>query len=300
MATPTLIDIHAHVNFSAFKEDGDAIMQRALDKNIWVINVGSQIDTSRRAIEIADRYDQGVYAIVGLHPIHLEEQEVDEEETHFKTKGEEFSHDAYAVLARHPKVVGIGECGLDYYRMPTTRHPEPGRGIPPLGRDDTLVRGIKERQREALTQQIELANIVGKPIMFHVRASREDSDDAYRDLIEIIKIHPPTQGGDMHCYNGSKEIARQFLDLGLHLSFTGIVTFKNAESLREVVRFVPLDRLMVETDSPYLAPEPFRGKRCEPSFVEFTARKIAEVKGVSFEEVAEQTTKNAKRLFRIN
>ncbi|OGL83910.1 hypothetical protein A3B36_02140 [Candidatus Uhrbacteria bacterium RIFCSPLOWO2_01_FULL_55_36] len=296
MRNPTLIDIHAHVNFAAFREDGDVVLQRAREKNIWVINVGTQTDTSRRAIESAEKFDRGVYAIVGLHPIHLEAQEVDEEETHFKTRGEEFDYKAYKMMAQNEKVVGIGECGLDYYRLPelTPNTPNSKPNDRPNDVDE-----IKQRQEEALIQQIELANELNKPVMFHTRASKEDPEGAYFDLIEIIKQHPPAAGGDIHCFSGTKEIAQKFLDLGLYLSFTGIVTFKNAESLREVVRYVPLERMMVETDAPYLAPDPFRGKRCEPAHVEYTARKIAEVKGISFEEVAERTTENAKILFRL-
>ena len=305
---PLLVDIHSHVNFAAFREDGDLVLQRALEKNIWVFNIGSQFDTSKRAVEYAEKYEKGVYAIAGLHPIHLEEQEVDEEETRFKTKGEIFDRDAYLKLAQHPKVVGIGECGLDYFRIAPAltadnffgaASKQPGALPPQKLPQFALEQEIKTRQREALIWQIALANEVGKPVMFHVRASKDDPEDAHFDLIEIIKKHPPKSGGDVHCFSGSKEVASKFLELGLHLSFTGIVTFRNAEALRDVVRYVPLDRMMVETDSPYLAPEPFRGKRCEPSYVEYTARKVAEVKGVTFEEVATKTTEKAMRLFKI-
>lgn len=316
MPNPFLVDIHAHVNFHAFREDGESVLQRALDRNIWTINVGSQKHTSASAIQLAEKFDKGIFACVGLHPIHLEQQFVDEEDTHFKTRAERFDPDIYLPLAKHEKTVAIGECGLDYYRLPSYCHPELAEGssanagsansentstLSPsyLKRGLGGVTGIKERQHNALIQQIELANGVGKPVMFHTRASREDPEDAYIDLIKVIKNHPPMKGGDIHCFSGSKDIAKQFLDLGLHLSFTGIITFKNAEDLRQVVRYVPLERIMVETDSPYLAPEPYRGKQNEPAYVEFVAKKVAEVKGVSIANVAEQTTANAINLFQL-
>ncbi|MEW6610933.1 MAG: TatD family hydrolase [Patescibacteria group bacterium] len=286
---PLLIDIHSHVNFAAFKEDGDAVIARALEKGILVMNVGSQINTSHRAVEIAVKYQEGVYAIVGLHPIHLEEMEVDEEEHHFTTRAEEFNYKTYLELARHPKVVAIGECGLDYYRIDADQ-----RG---LSRGST--QNVVERQRETLIQHIALANELRKPLMIHLRAGKDDPDGAYMDLAEIIRVHPLDAGGDVHCFSGSKAAARALLDLGLYLSFTGIITFKNAHDARELVRYVPLEHLMVETDAPYLAPDPFRGKRNEPQFVEFVARKVAEVKGLSFEQVAEATTGNAMRLFQL-
>ena len=289
MDLPKLIDIHAHVNFAAFKEDGDLVLRRALDKNTWVINVGSQIDTSRRAVEIADKYPQGVYAIVGLHPIHLEEMEVDEEEHHFTTRAEQFDEGVYKALAAHPKVVALGECGLDYYRLDANLREEE--------RESTR-NEIMEWQKETLIQHIALANELNKPLMIHIRAAKEDPDGAYKDLAETVRTHPIHAGGDVHCFSGSKSAAQALLDLGLYLSFTGIITFKNAHEARELVRYVPLEKMLVETDAPYLAPDPYRGKRNEPSYVEYVARKVAEVKWVTFEEVAGKTTENAMRLFK--
>ena len=297
MDLPKLIDIHAHVNFAAFKEDGDLVLRRALDKNIWVVNIGSQIDTSRRAVEIAERYPQGVYAIVGLHPIHLEEMEVDEEEHHFTTRAEQFDIGIYKALAAHPKVVALGECGLDYFRIDA-------KGDLPI--PSFVRRGqrggfpdVKEWQKETLIQHIALANELNKPLMIHIRAAKEDPDGAYKDLAEIIRSNSLNAGGDVHCFSGSRETAQALLDLGLYLSFTGIITFKNAHEARELVRYVPLERMLVETDAPYLAPDPYRGKRNEPSYVEFVARKVAEVKGMDLTKVAEVTTENAMKLFRL-
>lgn len=298
MVLPKLIDIHAHVNFAAFQEDGDAVLRRAIEKNIWVVNVGSQRDTSQRAVEIAEKYREGVYAIVGLHPIHLEEMEVDEEEHHFTTRAEEFDYEAYRALAAHSKVAALGECGLDYYRIDAKED----LPIPSLVRSGQ--RGgfldVKERQKETFIQHIALANELKKPLMIHIRAAKDDPDGAYKDLAEIIRAHPLKIGGDVHCFSGSKSAAQTLLDLGLYLSFTGIITFKNAHQMRELVRYVPLERMMVETDAPYLAPDPFRGKRNEPSYVEYVARKVAEVKGLSFERVAEATTENAMKLFKLS
>jgi len=242
MDLPKLIDIHAHVNFAAFKEDGDLVLRRALDKNIWVVNIGSQIDTSRRAVEIAERYPQGVYAIVGLHPIHLEEMEVDEEEHHFTTRAEQFDIGIYKALAAHPKVVALGECGLDYYRLDANLREEE--------RESTR-NEIMEWQKETLIQHIALANELNKPLMIHIRAAKEDPDGAYKDLAEIIRSNSLNAGGDVHCFSGSRETAQALLDLGLYLSFTGIITFKNAHEARELVRYVPLERMLVETKMNY-------------------------------------------------
>ncbi len=277
-----LIDTHAHVNFSAFKEDGKEVLQRCLDNEIEVINVGSQWSTSQRAVEIAEQYKEGVYAAVGLHPIHLYQMEVDEnEDIHFISRAEKFDYDKYKELALHPKVVAIGEMGIDYFHLPEGEDPEE----------------VKHKQKETFLQGIELARELDKPIIVHTRPAR-GSFDAYDDEINILRqvgyFH-----GVIHSFLGSFEQAQTFLQMGFYLSFNGIVTFKNAKEVQEVAKKVPLERVLLETDSPYLTPEPYRGKRNEPAYVEYVARKIAELKGVSVEEVAEITTNNARRLFGI-
>ncbi|OGZ44180.1 MAG: hypothetical protein A3J55_04220 [Candidatus Ryanbacteria bacterium RIFCSPHIGHO2_02_FULL_45_17b] len=283
MSIPKLIDIHTHVNFNAFKDDGDEVVKRTLENNIWMILVGSQIDTSRRAVEYAEKYPEGVYAAVGLHPIHLTEAYVDAKEISeegvlgFKTRVESFSYEVYKELAQHLKTVAIGECGLDYYR--TTEH------------GTHNMEQIKKLQADTFRQQIALAREVKKPLMIHCR-------NAYEDLIQILKEeHAQEIGGDIHFFAGSWDVAKQFLDLGFYLSFTGVVTF--ARDYDEVLKNVPMDRVMIETDAPYVTPVPHRGKRNEPLYVEYVAQKIAEIKNLPETEVFEQLVGNTRKLFRL-
>jgi TatD DNase family protein len=277
--TPKYIDIHTHVNFKTFKEDGDEVIKRALEAGVWLINVGSQFSTSKRAVEIAHRYPEGVYAIVGLHPIHLEESFHDEDETideGFMTRAEVFDKEAYRKLLEDPKVVALGECGLDYFHL----------------KEESI-----EKQKQALIAQIELANEVGKPLMLHVRNDPKNKNvDAYKDALEILKKYAKVKG-DMHFFAGSKEVAKELIDFGFMISFTGVITFTH--DYDEVVREVPLDMIMSETDAPYVAPVPYRGKRNEPSYVKEVVKKIAEIKGLPEAEVAKAVMANARRLFGI-
>ena len=241
--TPKYIDIHSHINFKAFDEDRDEVIKRALDADTWVINVGTQIDTSRKAVEMANQYQEGVYAIIGLHPIHTgasfhDEKELGEGGKEFTSRGETFDKDAYRKLLEDPKVVGIGECGLDYYRC-----------------DSESI----EKQKKAFTLQIELANELSKPLMLHIRNNPENKElNAYSDALDILKEHAKVKG-DVHFFAGSVEDAKAFVDYGFTLSFTGAITFgKNYE---EVIKSIPLDMIMSETDAPYVTPFPHLGKR---------------------------------------
>ncbi len=272
-----LIDIHAHVNFSAFAKDAPEVIDRTLAQKVGMILVGSQYDTSRRAVEYAKKYPEGVWAAVGLHPIHLLELEVDQEEIGaqgvpgFKTRVEEFDYEKYKKLALDPKSVAIGECGLDYFRVG----------------DETL----QKKQHEVFRKQIQLAKDVGKPLIIHCR-------NAYDDLAQILEEeHAGDMGGTIHFFVGTWAEAQKFLDLGFHLSFTGVITF--ARDYDESVTKAPLDRIMVETDAPYVAPIPYRGKRNEPLYVKEIAKKVAELRGISYEKVAEATTENAVKLFKL-
>jgi len=273
-----LIDIHAHVNFNAFREDGDAVIRRTLDAGVGMILVGSQYDTSKRAVEYAERYkEEAVWAAVGLHPIHVAEefyvdaQEIESEGVPgFKTRPEVFDYAKYKTLAEHPKTVAIGECGLDYYRV---------------GKDEA----DKQKQAEVFRKQIRLAREVQKPLIVHCR-------NAYDDLLTILKEENANEvGGTIHFFAGTWVDAQKFLDLGFHLSFTGVITF--ARDYDETLKNAPIERIMIETDAPYVSPVPYRGKRNEPLYVEEVAKKIAELRGISFEEVARQTTENARKLF---
>lgn len=285
---PKYIDIHSHVNFKAFDEDRDEVIKRALDNDTWIINVGTQIDTSRKAVEMANKYKEGVYAIIGLHPIHTgasfhDEKELGEGGAEFTSRGETFDKESYRELLRDPKVVAIGECGLDYFRCDTE---------------------YIEKQKHAFIAQIELANEFDKPLMLHIRNNKEKPElNAYMDALEILKkyskVNPAKDGarGNVHFFAGGIKEAIAFTDFGFTLSFTGVITFTT--DYDEVIKDISIDMIMSETDSPYVSPVPYRGKRNEPSYVSEVVRKIAEVKGLPEDEAAKIIIANARRVFAI-
>lgn len=292
------IDTHTHVNLRAFKSDADETIQRALDAGVAVVNVGTQIDTSRHAVEMLNNYPEYVYAVVGLHPTHTFAHDFqDDEEVTFKTREEYFDVALYRDLAQNQRVVGIGECGLDYYRLPIDRdHDE-----------------IKKLQRNAFEAQINLALELDKTLCVHCRPS-EGTQDAYEEMLEIItKVKYPESSGapgiwtdagkrlrfEIHCYTGNAELAMKFVELGGFIGLNGIITFDKTARSHEVVDAIPLESIVLETDAPYLTPQPHRGKRNEPSFLSEVAKLIAEWKGVDLETVAAQTTANAKKLFNL-
>ena len=292
---PRYIDIHAHLNFKSFDLDREEVIKRAQDADTWLINVGTQIDTSRKAIELAHKYPEGVYAIIGLHPIHTEESFHDEDEiggSGFKSREEVFDKEKYLELAKDPKVVAIGECGLDYYHLDA----------------DSI-----EKQKKAFVEQIELANEVGKPLMLHIRNSihpaptkieaplKEGNLNAYFDTYQILKEHAKVKGVS-HFFAGSVEDMQRFVDIGFYISFAGPITYKPKPEICDyvaVIKETPLDKILTDTDSPYVAPVPYRGKRNEPSYVREIVKKIAEIKDLPEEEVAKAIVENAKRLFNI-
>jgi TatD DNase family protein len=294
-----LIDAHCHVNFRAYRDDAEAVIRRSLERGIGMITVGSQQDTSRSAVETAKRFD-GVWAIVGLHPIHLFKTPVDEEENEFMSRAENFDVDFYRKLAdeSNGKVVGIGECGLDYFHVPAG-----------ASRDEFI-----ERQKNQFRVQLDLARDVGLPVMIHSRDPRPEEaagwPSPHDDILDILFEYAAADrsvAGDVHCFGGTWEQAERYLELGFHISFTGNITFPPRKrdlaaglmTAPELARRVPLERLLVETDAPYLAPVPHRGERNEPAYVEFVAREIARLRGISFEELAAATLANTKRLFRL-
>lgn len=281
------IDAHTHLNFNAFADDCEVVIKRALDAGVGMINVGTQKDTSKFAIDLANQYDTGVWAIIGLHPVHTakshhDKAEIGEGGQEFTSRGEAFNYDYYLNLAKDKKVVGIGECGLDYYHL--------------TGPSDSLRTSAEEikKQQEIFEQHIKLAYEVGKPLMLHVR-------NAYEDTLKILKTNQhlllPNRPGDVHFFAGDWAIAKQFLDLGFTLSFTGVITFTN--DYNEVIKNTPLDRLLIETDAPYVSPVPYRGKRNEPAYVIEVAKKIAEIKDLSEAEVAEALLANTARIFNL-
>ena len=278
--TPKLIDVHTHTHFAAYENDAREVIGRALKDNIWVVNVGTQRDTSVGAIKIAEEYDEGVYATIGLHPIHTTKSYHDNKELGggeaakaFTSRGEEFEKEIYKKLAEHEKVVAIGECGLDYYRL-----------------DEVT----KEKQAKIFVEQINLAHEVGKPLMIHCRG-------AFPDLIKILKANngklKTNNAGITHFFTGTLDDVRELKELGFYFSFGGVVTF--ARDYDEAIKEIGLDRIVLETDAPYVAPEPFRGKRNEPIYVKYVAEKIAEILNEDLESVEKKTTENARQLLSI-
>ncbi len=275
-----LIDTHCHLNFSAFKRDWRKIIEDCLKAGIWMINVGTKFETSKRAIEIAKEFKEGVYCAIGLHPIHLETGLVkikdDTQEIEFKRKEEDFDYKGYKELAKNEKVVAIGEIGLDYYFHPKSKK---------------KMKEFKEKQKMALLNQLELGREMKLPIIFHCRF-------AHQELINLLSDYlkrNSSLSGVVHCFTGTWEEAQKYLKMGLYLGFNGII-FKR--DLTEVIEKTPLERMLLETDAPYLHPLQKR-ERNTPFSVKLVAEKIAEIKKVSFEKVALLTFENAKRLFRL-
>jgi TatD DNase family protein len=281
-----LYDTHAHINFAAFKEEYKELLESTLGQGVWVNNVGTQKDTSAAAVNLAQEFSSGIYAIVGLHPIHTLAQNVDEEESHFKTREEKFDYDYYRDLATESKVVGIGECGLDYYRLPE-------------GMSIAEVRAIQE---PVFREQIWLAKETGKALAIHCRASK-DSFDAYDDIMEVLKSEgagaKDFPNFEIHSFTADWSVCERFLNLGAYIGLNGIITFDKTGVLKTVTENCPLERIVLETDAPYLAPLPFRGKQNQPLYVKYVAEYIAQIKGLSVEEVSETTTSNAKKLFKL-
>lgn len=266
-------DAHTHVHFVAFNEDREEVFNRAKEAGVGMNLVGTQYDTSKSAVEMAESHAD-VWASIGLHPIHTSKSYHDVKELgdggkEFTSRGEVFDAAKYEELAKSPKVIAIGECGLDYYR---------------------LDEATKKVQMENFVAQIEMANKLGKPLMLHIR-------QAYKDSLELLKAHAKVKG-DVHFFAGDWEVAKQFLDLGFTLSFTGVITFTH--DYDEVVRNTPLDMLLSETDAPYVTPTPFRGKRNEPMYVEEVVKKIAEIKNLEVESVREQIFLNSQRVFGLD
>ncbi len=263
-----LIDSHAHVNFEAFDDDWQAVAEDCLAHDVWFINVGSQYHTSKKGIAIAEKYPHGVYAAVSLHPIHV---------VGSSFKPELFNPAEYAALIQSSKkVVAVGETGIDFYH------------------DDNTF----EKQKEVFIQHLELAKQFNLPVIIHGRDSKDGKLNAYQAILDVLKTQSGIRGV-IHCFGGSTTEALEFNKLGFYVGFTGIITFDKTGKLAEVVKALPLDGILVETDSPYLAPAPHRGQRNQPQYVKLVAEKIAEIKQMTYHEVERQTVANTKKLFGI-
>ena len=272
------IDIHGHINFPEYDSDSEEVIKRAQEAGVGIITVGTGFESSRVATKLSEEYEN-MWAIVGIHPT----------DTHLDMAKTEF--EGIKQLARHPRVVAIGECGLDYF------HSKP---------EDM------EQQRKLFLQHIELANEVNKPLMLHIRNaklnsqtgsvgvglnigdSNSSSHNAYQEAISIIKERAKVRA-NFHFFAGTVKDALDIVEMGNTVSFTGVLTF--ARNYDEVIRQIPLENIMSETDCPYVAPIPYRGKRCEPMYVIETVKKIAEIRGENVDRVAVQLLDNAKNVF---
>lgn len=254
----SFVDSHAHLYFDQFDQDRDAVIKNAQLANIAaIINIGINLETIKKSIALAESYDF-IYATAGIHPQDAHEMRTDQ-------------WDEFLKLLEHPKIVAIGEIGLDYYRDYSPH----------------------EVQKDVLHRQLELAVEHDLPVVVHTR-------NAWQDVLPIFtEQYRGKLSGVFHCFSGMENEAKSVLDAGYYISFTGVVTFKNAKALNIAANYVPLDRLLLETDCPFMAPEPFRGKRCEPAHVPFIARKIAETRKIDVAELAYQTNKNVEKLFGI-
>jgi TatD DNase family protein len=264
-----IIDSHCHLDFEPLSNDIEGAIERAGRAGVTkIINIGTSLHRSARSVELANYYPN-VWASVGLHP-----QDVGD----IADLGDTI--EKLEVLAKDKRVGAIGEIGLDYYPGANDQRP--------------MTSDQKEAQKALFIAQIELAQKLNLPIIFHVR-------DAWDDFLALVTSHRPLVTGVVHCFTGDEKIAQRLVNMGLYIGFTGLVTFKNANTagIKEAAKIVPLDKLLIETDAPFLAPEPHRGSPNEPAYVIEVARKIAEIKGLSEEKIAESTTKNAEKLFNI-
>jgi TatD DNase family protein len=264
-----MIDVHCHLNFKAFKDIYDDAIKKASEAGVEIIiNTGTSIETSLRAVELTKEYDN-LYAIVGIHPHHAD-----------KVEGDWIKE--LEKIAKSPKVVGIGEIGIDYFSYKSNGIVSP------------------KIQKEVFTKQVELAISLKLPLQIHGRHAADD-------IIKILtgyKNELLTPPGMFHCMAGSIDYLKKILEMGFYVGFDGNITYEGLAPgedtlLNDLVKYAPLDRIVTETDAPYLTPAPHRGSRNEPSYVIITAESIAKTKGVSFEEVDRITTKNAKAIFKI-
>jgi len=296
-------DAHTHLQFAGFKNDLPEVLARARAAGLaGIVNVGTQKDTSARAVKLAGE-NSDCWATIGLHPIHTDKSFHDAEELGgepddggFTSRGEIFDPENYRLLAENPKTVAIGECGLDYYHLPKEN------------REEAI-----QKQKDAFIAQINLSKAVNKPLMIHCR-------DAWPELLAILEREKnnilPIGGGIAHFFSGDLAVAKELLTKDFYFTFGGAITYPPKADLsprlmslgfnpraggnyEEVLKFIPLDRILLETDAPYVAPLPYRGQRNEPAFIEKTAERMAATKNISLEELSEIILENSKRIFRL-
>ena len=283
-----LIETHAHLDYPDFQPDLEEVIARAVEAGVTrIISIGTGLESSRRAVGLAERFPN-VFAVVGIHPTNVAEEGLD-------------FLPALRELALHPKVVAIGETGIDYHHVPEELQPSKTAAVDEallaqtsFDQERLIAEGAwKSAQADAFRMQLDLASELGLNAVIHQRSSWSDTLDVLRDYTGRVR-------GVFHCFGGTPEEAAEVAALGHLVSFTGIITFKNAEQVRLTAKAVPADGYMVETDCPYLAPVPHRGKRAEPAHTRLVAEKVAEVRGISLEEVAATTSRTAESFFRFS
>lgn len=255
-----IFDSHCHPQFSQYNNDREEVIRRALDGGVFMICVGTDSETSKQGIELAQKHN-GIWATVGLHPNDVDKF---------------YDFMIYHKILEQPKVIAVGEVGLDYYRTPEIEK--------------------QKKQKEIFEQFVDLAQKTKKPMVLHFRDSSRGSEGrVHKDALEIL---PKDIAGVSHSFTGNLNEAKEYINRGIYLGFNGIITF--AHQYDEVVKYVPIDRILLETDAPYLTPEPHRGQRNEPLYVKKVAQKIADLKNVSVDDIVTKTTQNVIKLFKIN
>ena len=277
-----LIDTHAHIQFQSYKDDREEVMNRCFKKNMIVNVVGTQKDTSRMAVELAEEHEW-LYASIGTHPIHLHSTHVDEEETSFESREEDFDEAFYEKLVQSKKVIAIGECGLDLYHVPAN-----------ISKDEVLA-----KQKDVFLKHVHFAHKHNLPLVIHCR-------EAHDELIALLHTIQFPLRGTIHCFTSGWNHAKEYLDMGFYLGFTGVLTFPAKKlnpslqnNLVEVAQKMPFEKMVLETDSPYLAPQKYRGERAEPWMLEEQIQYIAKLRGMSVEQVEKGIEENSKRLFSL-
>ena len=255
-----IVDTHCHLDDTRYNDDVDSVIDRAISQGVKKFIIpGADIKTLPRAVELSERYEN-IFFAVGIHPYHAEQ----------------YSRAALEKYAEHKKCVAIGECGLDYFRLP---------------KDKNEAEEEKEKQKNVFIDQILLAKELDKPLIVHIR-------DASLDSLKLLEEYAGPKGGVLHCYNADEQLLK-LADRNFYFGIGGVLTFKNAKKLVNVYPKIPLDRLLIETDAPYLTPHPYRGERNEPSYTTLVAEKMSELSGIDIEEIERITTENTSRLFGI-
>ena len=281
-----LIDTHCHLNFVDFKDDYLDVARRALAEDVQMIVVGSEYKTSLRAVNLSNILEEGVYAAIGLHPIHLEDILIKNDNENgkyeFRSRAENFIESDYQkIIDENKKIKAIGEIGLDYYHIEADS-------------EEDIIK-IKDKQKQVFIDQLNFAKKNKLPVIIHCREAHDDLYNILNNFYQENKF--AHEWGVIHCFSGDYELAQKYFALGLKISFTGLVTFN--KQWDRVIEKSPLDKIMVETDSPYLSPTPYRGQRNEPLYVRKVAQRISEIKGISLEEVEKNTYLGSKKFFNL-